>query len=507
MPREMSRQRARRHEAGIKQAPWRQLANPYRPFEVLSADELEAIHDSSLDVLENHGLEFLSYGALDRLKAAGADVDRSTRMVRFDRGLVMAKIALAPETFTLVSRNPERNVTFGRNRIAFGSVGGPPNVSDLDRGRRPGNFADLCDIVRLIQSVEAVHVLGGIAVAPIEMDAETRHLDCVHAFITLTDKVWHGSGLGRVRAADCIDMMCIARGFDRDRLRAEPSILTTINANSPRRYDGPMLDGLEEMAEAGQALSITPFTLLGAMSPVTIAGALTQQNAEALAGITYVQIVHPGNPVFYGGFTSNVDMKTGAPAFGTPEYAKAVIAGGQLARRYRLPYRSSNVNASNAPDAQAAYESEMSIWAAVMGHTNLVHHGVGWLEGGLTASFEKVILDAEMLQMMASFLDRIEVNKDALAVGASASVPPGRHFFGAAHTLQRYETAFYAPLVSDWRNFETWRDAGSLTATQRANLIWKELLRAYAPPPLDPAIDEELRAFMARRKTEIAAAA
>jgi trimethylamine--corrinoid protein Co-methyltransferase len=218
-------------------------------------------------------------------------------------------------------------------------------------------------------------------------------------------------------------------------------------------------------------------------------------------------MVNPGNPVFYGGFTSNVDMKTGAPAFGTPEYAKAVIAGGQLARRYRLPYRSSNVNASNAPDAQAAYESEMSIWAAVMGHTNLVHHGVGWLEGGLTASFEKVILDAEMLQMMASFLDPIEINKDALGVEAIASVPPGGHFFGAAHTLERYETAFYTPLVSDWRNFETWRDAGSLTATQRANHIWKVLLRAYVPPPLDPAIEEELQAFMARRKQEIAAAA
>lgn len=507
MSRELSRQRARRQDAGSRQAPWRRLANPYRPIEVLSADELEAIHTASLDLLEKHGLEILSDGALGRMKAAGADVDRSTRMVRFDRGLILEWIAKAPETFTLTSRNPARSVTFGGNNIAFGSVGGPPNVADLDRGRRPGTYADLCDMVRLIQSIEAVHVLGGIAIAPIDMDAETRHLDCVHAFITLTDKVWHGSGLGRVRADDCIDMMCIARGVDRDRLRAEPSLLSTINANSPRRYDGPMLDGLEALAEAGQAVSVTPFTLLGAMSPVTIAGALVQQNAEALAGIAYVQMVNAGCPVFYGGFTSNVDMKTGAPAFGTPEYAKAVIAGGQLARRYRLPYRSSNVNASNMPDAQSAYESEMSIWAAVMGHTNLVHHGVGWLEGGLTASFEKVILDAEMLQMMAAFMDRIAVDTDSLAVEAIASVPPGGHFFGAAHTLARYETAFYRPLLSDWRNFETWREAGALDATQRANLIWKDMLRTYTPPPLDPAIDEELKAFMARRKTEIAAAA
>jgi trimethylamine--corrinoid protein Co-methyltransferase len=507
MSREMSRQRARRQDHGIKQRPWARLTNPYRPFEILSADEVEAIHEASLDLLENHGMEIMSDSALDRMKAAGCDVDRSSRMVRLDRGLVMAMVGKAPETFTLTSRNPARSVTFGRNNIAFGSVGGPANVSDLDRGRRSGNFADLCDLVRLIQSVETVHVVGGIAVAPIEMDAETRHLDCVHAFITLTDKVWHGSGLGRTRASDCIDMMCLARGIDRDRLRAEPSILTTINCNSPRRYDGPLLDGLETMAEAGQALSITPFTLLGAMSPVTIAGSLTQQNAEALLGLAYAQMVNPGNPVFYGGFTSNVDMKTGAPAFGTPEYAKAVIAGAQLARRYRLPYRSSNVNASNAPDAQAAYESEMSIWSAVLAHTNLVHHGVGWLEGGLTASFEKVILDAEMLQMMASFLEPVPLDRDSLAVEAIAGVPPGGHFFGTAHTLARYETAFYAPLVSDWRNFENWRDSGSLTATQRANLMWKELLKAYAPPPIDPAIDEALRAYMARRKSEIAVAA
>ncbi len=507
MSREMSRQRSRRGSTGIKQPPWRRLRNPYRPIEVLSADELEAIHEASLDVLENHGIEFLSDGALDRLAKAGAKVDRATRIVRFDRGLVLEQVALAPATFTLTPLRPERAVTFGANHINFGSVGGPPNVTDLDRGRRPGNFADLCDVVRVIQSLDVVHVLGGIAVAPIDLDAETRHLDCAYAFLTLCDRVWHATGLGRHRAADAVDMMCVARGVDRDALARQPSLLTTINANSPRRYDGPMLDGLEEMAGAGQAVSITPFTLLGAMSPVTIAGALTQQNAEALAGIAYVQLVRPGNPVFYGGFTSNVDMKTGAPAFGTPEYAKAVLAGGQLARRYGLPYRSSNVNASNDVDAQAAYESEMSIWAAVMGHANLVHHGVGWLEGGLTASFEKLVLDAEMLQMMAAFMDPIDVSKDSLAVDAIGGVPPGGHFFGAAHTLERYETAFYAPLVSDWRNFETWREAGALNATQRANAIWKELLRAYTPPAIDPAVDEALRAFMARRKRELASAA
>jgi trimethylamine--corrinoid protein Co-methyltransferase len=504
MARELSRQRARRAETGLRQAPWRRLANPYRPIEVLSEDEVESIHLTSLRVLEELGIEFLSDSALDRLTAAGADVDRATRMARFDRGLVMEAVGRAPATFTLHARNPERNVVFGANHIAFGSVGGPPNVTDLDRGRRPGNFADFRDVIRVIHGLNAIHVVGGIAVAPIDLPAETRHLDCCQVFLTQSDRVWHATGLGRERPADAIAMVAIAHGIDRDRLLREPAILTTINANSPRRYDGPMLDGLETMAEAGQCVSVTPFTLAGAMSPTTLAGSLVQQNAEALAGIAYVQIVRPGTPVLYGGFTSNVDMKSGAPAFGTPEYAKAALAGGQLARRYRLPYRTSNVNASNAVDAQAAYESEMALWGAVMGWGNLVHHGAGWLEGGLTASFEKLVIDAEMLQMMAAFMDRIAVDEGSLAFEAIAEVPPGGHYFGATHTMARYETAFYAPLVSDWRNFETWREAGARTATERANAIWKELLRRHEPPPMDPGTAEELAAYVARRKAEIA---
>jgi trimethylamine--corrinoid protein Co-methyltransferase len=256
------------------------------------------------------------------------------------------------------------------------------------------------------------------------------------------------------------------------------------------------------MALHGQPVVMTPFTLSGAMSPATIAGALAQQNAEALAGIAFIQMVKPGAPAIYGGFTSNVDMKTGAPAFGTPEYTRAALAGGQLARRYGFPYRSSNACAANTVDAQAAYESEMSIWGAVMGHANMVMHGAGWMEGGLVASFEKMIVDAEMLQMMAEFLQPIVVDEDTLALDAIREVGPGGHFFGAAHTLARYETAFYAPMVSDWRNFESWREAGAVDAAHRANLIWKQLLNEFVPPPLDPAIDEALKDFVARRKRE-----
>ena len=238
------------------------------------------------------------------------------------------------------------------------------------------------------------------------------------------------------------------------------------------------------------------------MSPATLAGALAQQNAEALAVIAFTQMVRAGAPVLYGGFTSNVDMKTGAPAFGTPEYTRAAIAGGQLARRYNLPYRSSNACAANSVDAQAAYESEMSLWGAILGHANLVKHGAGWMEGGLVASYEKMIVDAELLQMMSEFLQPIVVDDDTLALDAIAEVGPGGHFFGAAHTLARYETAFYAPMVSDWRNFETWREAGAKDATQRANAIWKQLLAEYQPPPLDPACAEAVTDFVERRKRE-----
>jgi trimethylamine--corrinoid protein Co-methyltransferase len=249
---------------------------------------------------------------------------------------------------------------------------------------------------------------------------------------------------------------------------------------------------------------VTPFTLSGAMAPATLAGALVQQNAEALFGMVLAQVVRPGAPVVYGGFTSNVDMRSGAPAFGTPEYTKAAQATGQLARRYGVPFRSSSTNASTSVDAQAAYESEMSLWGAVMGHANLIFHSAGWLESGLVGSFEKLVVDAEMLQMMAEYLEPLVVDEDSLGLEAIRGVAPGGHYFGSAHTLARYENAFYKPVVSDWRNFETWLEGGGLDAARRANAIWKQLLADYEQPPLDPAIDEALQAFVAKRKEELA---
>ena len=264
-----------------------------------------------------------------------------------------------------------------------------------------------------------------------------------------------------------------------------------------------MFDGLIKMAEGGQVVILTPFTLSGAMAPATVAGALTQQNAEALAGITLVQLINPGCPVIYGGFTSNVDMKTGAPAFGTPEATRAAMIGGQLARLNGVPYRSSNPNASTSADAQAAYESQMSLWGAVMGHANMILHAAGWLEGGLVASFEKFIIDVDTLQMMAEVLTPIEVTDEAIGIEAMRDVGPGGHFFGTQHTLERYETAFYEPIVSDWRNFESWEAAGAPDAQRRANTICKKVLETYQPPDLDVAIADRLSDFVARRKREI----
>ncbi len=505
MARGKRKRSSRRREAeAIGQLPWRSITNPYKPLEVLGEDQVEAIHDASMHILEDLGIEVMSDEALDLLAAAGAEVERADNMVRFDRALIAELIGKAPSEVTLTPRNPERRVTLGGNNVNFALVSGPPNVHDAERGRRVGNYSDYCDLLRLAQSLNIIHTIGNQPVAPVELPAETRHLDCYLANVTYTDRVFGCTSIGAERALDGIDIAAISRGLTREDLIDSPAVITNININSPRRLDGPMADGLMAMARCGQVVVVTPFTLMGAMTPVTLPAALAQQNAEALAGIALTQIVRPGAPVVYGAFTSNVDMKSGAPAFGTPENTKATLAGGQFARRYGLPYRSSNASASNLVDAQAAYESQMSIWAAVMGHANMVYHAAGWMEGGLTASYEKIILDAEMLQMMSEVLSPIEVNDDTLGLEAIREVGPGGHFFGAAHTLERYETAFYQPMLADWRNFETWEEAGARTATQRATAIWKSLLESYEQPPLDPGVAEALEAFVAKRKEEIA---
>lgn len=501
------RRKPRRSAGGPALLPWRTLTNPFRPLEVLSADQVEAIHRASLRILDEVGVEVLSDRALDAFAGAGARVDRATRRVRLEPAQVEALIQPAPSTFTLHARNPDRNLAFGGPHLVFGAVGGPAFVTDLDRGRRAGNAADFADYVRLIGALDVIHQEGGGPLEPTDMPVETRHLDMYRTFATELDKCWQCLGFGATPVEDAIEVICLVRGVDRDRLAREPSLMTVINTNSPLRLDGPMGDGLIEMAVHGQPVVATPFTLAGAMSPVSLAGALAQQNAEALFLVALAQIVRPRTPMVYGAFTSNVDMRTGSPAFGTPESVKGALASGQLARRYGLPWRSSNTTASNAVDAQAAYESEMAVWGAVMGGVNLLYQGAGWLEGGLTASYEKLILDAELLQMIAEVLQPVAVDDASLGVEAIAEVGPGGHFFGSAHTLERYETAFYTPLLSDWRNFEMWQADGARTATERANTIWKRLLAEAVPPALDAAVAEALDRFVERRKREILAGA
>ncbi len=495
--------RNKREAVGVRQLPWQTLNNVYEPMRVLSDDHVQAIVDSALTVLERQGIRFLEPGSRALLAAAGARVDEPSQMVTFDRAMVMELLALAPSQFGLRARNPARDLHVGGNALVFSSVGGPAFCSDLDKGRRPGTYDEMCDFLRIVQSLNILHQEGGGAFEPMDLPADSRHLDLYLAQLTLMDKNAQAYALGRDRTRDCIEMTCIGYGLDRQALEDKPAVLAIINTNSPRQLDIPMTEAVLELAQAKQVICATPFTLAGSMSPATLAGTLVQQTAEVLAVVVLAQVVRAGAPVMYGEFASNVDMQSGAPALGTPEYARMALASCQIARHLGLPSRSSNTTTANCVDAQSAYESQMSLWSSVMGQANLINHAAGWLESGLTASFEKLIVDAEMLQMMSETLKPIGFGEDQLAVDAIAAVEPGGHHFGTEHTLARYRTAFYAPMLSDRQNFENWQQAGSQDSAQRANVIWKRLLAEYQPPPIDPAVREQLQDYVARRKIEI----
>jgi trimethylamine--corrinoid protein Co-methyltransferase len=466
---------------------------------VLTDDQIEAIHEASLSVLRDTGMDFLHPEAIAILRSGGADVTDEGPRVRFDPELIEDLIETIPAEFEMYARDPARNVRIGARHVNFLSVGSAPNASSLDSGRRPGTFEDFSALVKLTQYFNVVSLHAGYPVEPIDIDPSIRHLTALAEIVRQSDKVFHAYSLGRQRILDALEIVRIARGVSMEQLVTQPSMHTVVNTSSPLRLDGPMIEGMIEMLRHGQVVVLTPFTLSGAMAPATIAGALVQQNAEALAGMAFSQLVEPGSKVVYGGFTSNVDMRSGSPAFGTPEYTRAAMAGGQLARRYGVPYRSSNATAANAVDAQAAYEAEMSLWGAVMGGANVVMHGAGWMEGGLVASFEKFIIDVEMLQMMSEFLQPMPFSDGDLGVEAIADVGPGGHFFGTQHTLDRYETAFYAPIVSDWQNFEAWELSGARDAATRANRIWKQALEEFVAPGLPAEREAELQEFVERR--------
>ena len=486
---------------GIDQREFAQPVRHTAPVELLSADQIETIHHESLRVLSEIGIKVLHEEARQIMSAHGAELC-DDQFVRFAPELINTQIASIPSTFTLHARNPAHSVQFGGDAMMFAMMASAPNSSCLEHGRRTGNAEDYQNFLRLSQMHNIIHVNGGYPVEPIDRHASVRHLDCVHDLITLTDKAYCIYSLGAQRNIDALELTRIAHGLSTDEFRQQPSVFTIINTNSPLQLDIPMMQGIIEMARAGQPSVITPFTLAGAMAPVSIAGALVLQNAEALAGLAFTQMVAPGSPAVYGGFTSNVDMKSGSPAFGTPEYMQAQHAGGQLARYYRIPYRSSNVCAANTVDAQAAYESAFSLWGVVNGGANLVMHAAGWMEGGLCCSYEKIMLDIDMLQMVGEFLRPLDISTDTMAFDAIREVGPGGHFFGTEHTQQRYKTAFYSPLLSDWRNYESWDEAGRPDAMKAANRLWKQRLQQYEQPPLDAAIAEELNDYVSRRKRE-----
>ncbi len=468
----------------------------------MSADELESIHHASLQVLADIGMDILHPEARQLLAAQGATVQNDSDRVRFDPEMVTEFVAHAPAEFTLHARNPAHNLHIGGSSVAFGSVASAPNVRGLGHDRRVGGADDFRNLVRLAQALNSVHFHGGYPVEPVDIHASVRHLHATSDLLTLSDKPIHSYSLGRQRTLDTIEMIKIARGLGDEQLESEPSIFSVINTSSPLRLDTPMIEGMLELCPRNQPIVLTPFTLAGAMAPVTLAGALVQQNAEALAGIALTQVIRKRSPVVYGGFTSNVDMQSGAPAFGTPEFLKSALVGGQLARRYNLPYRSSGVNAANALDFQAATESMFSLWGAIMGGANMIFHAAGWMEGGLRASFEKMVLDADLLQMIEAALEPIVVDADTMALDAIADVGPGGHFFGTDHTQARYRTAFYAPMLSDWRNFEAWDEAGRPTAEQKATTLTQEFLDSYQQPEFDPDIKSKLDEFVARRVAE-----
>ena len=499
----MTRPEGRRRSAargGVPQRPFGQLERRLPPVRVISDDQVAAIHAAALRVLSEQGMRVLHPAARDLYAAAGARVQGET--VRLDPAMIAERLRTVPATFTLTARNPARNLAVGGGHCVYAAVGGPAYVMDNDRGRRDGTFAEMCDYLRLIQTLNVLHQEGGGPFEPLDLPANTRHLDIYHAQIRHLDKSWQTQTLGHARTMDGIEMAAIMLGTTPEGLVGNPVLLGIINTNSPLQLDVPMAEGLMALAAHGQVNVITPFTLAGAMAPVTVAGALVLQHAEAMAGIVLTQIVRPGVPVMYGGFTSNVDMRSGSPAFGTPEYAKAAQASGQLARHIGVPFRSSNVTAANEVDAQAAYESQMALWGALTGGAHLLEHAAGWMHGGLTASFEKLILDAEMLQMMDAYFEPLATGPGELALDAILEAGAGGHFFGTAHTMERYQTAFHAPMLSNWDNHPNWLLKGSIDARTRANTVWKELLAVAEDPPLDPGIDDALTAYVTRRKAE-----
>jgi trimethylamine--corrinoid protein Co-methyltransferase len=469
-------------------------------YEILNDEGLDKVIQASMTILSEVGIDFYDDEVQTILKAHRVHLDGDTAF--FDPDLVAEYVAKAPSQFTQLARNPENNVIIGGNHLCFAPVYGPPFVHNLDQGRREATLEDFHNFVKLTYMSPYIHHSGGTVVEPTNVPTHTRHLDMVYSHIKYSDKPFMGSVISAANAEDSIYMAELI--FGEQKMKENPAIIGLINISSPRRLDDRMLGALKAYAKAGQGLIITPFILSGAMAPVAIAGTIAQLNAEALAGIVLTQMINPGTPVIYGAFQTNIDLQSGAPVFGSPESQLALYSSAQLARHYNLPFRSGGMFASSKiPDAQAAYESVMVMSATIQARVNFVLHAAGWLENGLTAGYEKFILDCQLLGMYHKYVQGLDLSEEGLALDSIREVEPGGHHLGTAHTMRHFRTAFYRSSLFDYNSFEQWAEEGSQDVAQKANAEWKRQLKSYQAPPLDTEIDEALQAFMAQRKAEI----
>lgn len=490
--------RRERRQAGSQSMGTPYIARGIPNYEVLSDEGAEIIEANADRILAEIGLEFREDPeVLDIWKTAGAEVDGER--VRFPKGMLREILKTAPSQFTQHARNPARNVEIGGKNLVFAPVYGPPFVSDLDQGRRYGTIDDFRNFVKLAYMSPWMHHSGGTVCEPVDLPVNKRHFDMVYSHIKYSDKPFMGSVTAPERAEDSVSLAQIT--FGEDFVDQNCVMIQLINANSPLVFDATMLGALKVYARANQACIVSPFILAGAMSPVTVSGTLSQVLAEGMAGCALTQLIRPGAPVVFGAFVSSISMQSGAPTFGSPEGTLLLNGAAKLARRLNLPFRSGgSFTASKLPDAQAAQESAQTITATVQSGVNFALHSAGWLEGGLCSSYEKFILDADQLGMMHVLAKGIDLSDEALAMDALEEVGPGGHFLGAAHTQRNFESAFYRSPTADNNSYEQWVADGELDAARRANKIWKEQLRAYNGPELDPGIDEALQEFISRRK-------
>lgn len=474
---------------------YRQLKHPFEAQRVFSDDAIQNIHAMALRLLEELGIKILLPAARDLFQAASAVIDDESQMVRIGHEIVEQALTTAPNSIRLRAAATHREQAYENGSMLFMAGSGCPNAQDLERGRRPGSLRDFDETLKLQQSFDIIHLLGPSA-EPQDIAPNMRHYEMMRSQLTLCDKPYFVYARGTKQVEESFELIRLGMNLSDDEFVNGSWATTVINTNSPRQIDVPMAEGIIDFAKAGQLSIITPFCLAGAMAPISISGALVLQHAEALAAITLAQLAKPGAPVSYGGFASNVDMKSGSPAFGTPEHIKLSIGSGQLARHIGLPWRSAAGSASNTSDMQSGTENNMGLWGALQANATLTVHAAGWLEGGLCFGYEKFINDVEALQTVAELCPALPEDEDTMGWSALAEVEPGGHFFATDHTMKRYRDAFYQPLVADLTNHGSWLEAGGKSSSQRATDVWKRTLQEFVAPSNSAIVADRIAPYI-----------